>query len=97
MHPLGGPGPPHSDIIYQKMPQAYDCYELSYSFTLSRRGRHLPEQWHRLWQPGLRSAETYMNSMKYQHKQVVGVCIPSAEALLGGPPVVASVVARELN
>ncbi len=82
---VAAPGPPHSDIIRQKMPQAYDCYELACSFTLSHPVRHFPEHWHRLWQPGLRSTGRPMNYMKYQHKQVVGVSIPSADALVAAP------------
>lgn len=74
-------GPPHSDIICLYPTEAYDCYELPCGYSLACLARYFPWCCHSLWQTGLGSAGTSTNCMKYQHKQVFGVCIPRAEAL----------------
>jgi len=64
------------------MPQASDYKVVFSSFTLFCPVPHFPGYWYRLSQPDLWSTGTSINYVKYQHKQVVDVCIPSAEALV---------------
>ena len=63
------------------MPQTYDYKVVSSSFAIFCPAPPFPGYWHRLSQPDLRSTGTSINFVKYQHKQVFDVCIPSAEAL----------------